>query len=187
MNRILEAAFYCFCRTGYDKTRMDDVANKARVSKGALYLYFKSKEDLFTTIGQVQVERLRLELTRIFSHEGDLAEKVSTLYGNLRQSDAGSEAVNLEVIAESTRNPRLRKILQSQRTAAHDAVSDSLRHLAEEGVISTEIDFDALATGYVALYEGLTIDIVLGTQDALIKRAWNQTTKVMIEGTVRRG
>lgn len=166
---------------------MDDVADKARVSKGALYLYFKSKEDLFTTIGQVQVERLRFELTRIFSREGDLAENVSTLYGNLRQSDAGSEAVHLEVIAESTRNPRLRKILQSQRKAAHDAVSDSLRYLAEEGVISSEIDFDALATGYVALYQGLTIDIVLGTQDALVKRAWNQTTKVMIDGTVRRG
>ncbi len=165
---------------------MDDVADKAHVSKGALYLHFKSKEDLFTTIGQVQVERLRSELTRIFSSQGNLAEMASTLYANLRKSEAGSEAVNLEMIAESTRNPRLRRILQSQRKAAINAVSDSLRNLAEEGVISAEIDFEALATGYVALYEGLTIEMVLGTQDSLIKRAWDQTTKVMIDGTVRK-
>ena len=110
----------------------------------------------------------------------------STLYANLRKSEAGSEAVNLEMIAESTRNPRLRRILQSQRKAAINAVSDSLRNLAEEGVISAEIDFEALATGYVALYEGLTIEMVLGTQDSLIKRAWDQTTKVMIDVTVRK-
>lgn len=165
---------------------MDDVAGRADVSKGTLYLYFKSKEDLFTTIGQVQVERLRSELTQVFSGKGDLAEKASTLYGNLRQSDAGSEAMNLEIIAESTRNPRLRKILQSQRRAAHAAVSDSLRGLAEAGAISLELDFDAIAAGYVALYAGLTIDIVLGTNDSLIRRAWNQTTKAMIEGTGRR-
>jgi len=45
-NRILEAATASFITHGYRRTSIDDVARTAGVSKGAVYLYFKSKADL---------------------------------------------------------------------------------------------------------------------------------------------
>jgi len=44
---ILDAARSVFSRLGYAKTSMDDVAEEAGIAKGTLYLYFKSKEDLY--------------------------------------------------------------------------------------------------------------------------------------------
>ena len=44
--RILGAAAELFVHYGYDKTTVDDIARKAGVSKGAIYLHFKSKDNL---------------------------------------------------------------------------------------------------------------------------------------------
>ena len=45
--RIIDAAIEVFCTSGYDSASMADVAAKAGVGKGTLYLYFDSKESLF--------------------------------------------------------------------------------------------------------------------------------------------
>jgi AcrR family transcriptional regulator len=47
---ITEAAFHAFAENGYEATRVDDVAKRAGVSKGLLYLYFKTKEELFKAV-----------------------------------------------------------------------------------------------------------------------------------------
>jgi AcrR family transcriptional regulator len=44
---IVEAALACFNERGFAATKLDDVAKRAGVTKGTLYLYFASKEDLF--------------------------------------------------------------------------------------------------------------------------------------------
>jgi AcrR family transcriptional regulator len=45
--QLLAAALDLFVERGYAATRLDDVAARAGVSKGTLYLYFENKEELF--------------------------------------------------------------------------------------------------------------------------------------------
>jgi AcrR family transcriptional regulator len=47
---ITEAALAAFAERGYAATRVDDVAKRAGVSKGLLYLYFRTKEELFKAV-----------------------------------------------------------------------------------------------------------------------------------------
>jgi len=47
---ITEAAFAAFAEKGYAATRVEEVAKRAGVSKGLLYLYFKTKEELFKAV-----------------------------------------------------------------------------------------------------------------------------------------
>ena len=47
---ITEAAFEAFAEKGYASTRVEEVAQRAGVSKGLLYLYFKTKEELFKAV-----------------------------------------------------------------------------------------------------------------------------------------
>ena len=47
---IIAAALELFVERGYAATRLDDVAARAGVSKGTLYLYFENKEDLFKAV-----------------------------------------------------------------------------------------------------------------------------------------
>lgn len=47
---LLAAALDLFVEKGYAATRLDDVASRAGVSKGTLYLYYESKEELFKAV-----------------------------------------------------------------------------------------------------------------------------------------
>jgi len=67
---IIEAAEAVFFSKGFEKSTMDDIAEKAELSKGTLYLYFKSKEDLHMAVAHTAISMLK------FSMEGieDMAE-----------------------------------------------------------------------------------------------------------------
>lgn len=47
---VIEAALACFAERGFAATKLDDIAAKAGVSKGTVYLYFPSKEELFKAV-----------------------------------------------------------------------------------------------------------------------------------------
>jgi AcrR family transcriptional regulator len=49
-HEITEAAFATFIEKGYAGTRVEEVAKRAGISKGLLYLYFKTKEELFKSV-----------------------------------------------------------------------------------------------------------------------------------------
>ena len=55
--QIAEAATKVFVSKGFDKARMNDIAEEAGLSKGALYLYFKSKDAIITHLLDKLFER----------------------------------------------------------------------------------------------------------------------------------
>ncbi|HEX4815147.1 MAG TPA: helix-turn-helix domain-containing protein [Nonomuraea sp.] len=57
-HRILDAAAELILRWGYDKTTIDDVAKRADVAKGTIYLHWKTRDDLFVAL--LRRERVRL-------------------------------------------------------------------------------------------------------------------------------
>src|SRR5688572_15258121 len=60
---ILKAARCVFARQGYADTIVDDIAGQAGIGKGTLYLYFKSKEEIFLAALTEDARRLE-DLTR---------------------------------------------------------------------------------------------------------------------------
>ena len=61
-NKIIKSAISTFSKYGYDKSRMDDIAKTAKLSKGTIYLYFKNKEELFNAISERNTNELTLLL-----------------------------------------------------------------------------------------------------------------------------
>ena len=45
--KILEAAVQVFAQKGYHETRVDDIVAESKTSKGSVYFYFPSKQDIF--------------------------------------------------------------------------------------------------------------------------------------------
>ncbi|MDD3803512.1 MAG: TetR/AcrR family transcriptional regulator [bacterium] len=56
---ILKKANGLFARYGYDKTTMDDIAEAVGKRKGALYYYFKTKEEVFTEVIEREISSLK--------------------------------------------------------------------------------------------------------------------------------
>ena len=62
--RIVEAAYFLFYRKGFTRVSMDEIADRAKVTKRTLYLYFRSKDDLLSSTLQhySELDRKRLEV-----------------------------------------------------------------------------------------------------------------------------
>jgi AcrR family transcriptional regulator len=58
LQRIMDAAADLFAERHYHEVRMDDIAAKARVAKGTIYLHFKDKDDLYRALTLDNVRKL---------------------------------------------------------------------------------------------------------------------------------
>lgn len=76
---IINAAEEVFFSKGFDNSTMDDIAEKAELSKGTLYIYFKSKEDLHMAVAHKAVAMLSAEAAGIEFGEGNALEKLVLL------------------------------------------------------------------------------------------------------------
>ncbi len=79
-DEILDAALHVFASEGYRAARLDDIARRAGVSKGTLYLYFDSKDEIFRAMIRSRivsvVDESERELQKI---EGSTREKLEFL------------------------------------------------------------------------------------------------------------
>ena len=72
---ILDAALALFTEKGYTSARIDDVALRAGVSKGTVYLYFESKEALFKAMVRKKVlPQMEKAEQLVAVHKGNSAE-----------------------------------------------------------------------------------------------------------------
>ena len=83
---ILDAALACFAEKGFAATRMDDIAARAGISKGTIYLYFESKETVFKALARqsigAQIASVVAYVDTFEGHSADLLRFVIATIGN---------------------------------------------------------------------------------------------------------
>jgi AcrR family transcriptional regulator len=75
-DQILEAAFEEFAAHGYAGARLDDVATRAGISKGLVYVYFKTKEELFKAVVRAFIVPRFDALLEEVQHSGKSSEEL---------------------------------------------------------------------------------------------------------------
>ncbi|RDH74555.1 TetR/AcrR family transcriptional regulator [Mycolicibacterium moriokaense] len=68
---LVDAARELFAQDGYAATSLDAVAARARVTKGAVYHHFQSKQQLFEAVFAREVERLGAVMTAVYATKRD--------------------------------------------------------------------------------------------------------------------
>ncbi|HEY3800661.1 MAG TPA: TetR/AcrR family transcriptional regulator [Caulobacteraceae bacterium] len=128
---IVAAALAVFAEKGFAAARLDDIAARAGVSKGALYLYFATKEDLFrAVVRDAASPNLAAVRQLAAAYDGgfaQLARAIAPLMARIATTTPLGGVVKM-VIGESRNFPELAKVW-------HDAlVSEALETIA--GVIA---------------------------------------------------
>jgi TetR/AcrR family transcriptional regulator, repressor for uid operon len=180
--KIIKAAIDAFSKYGFDRTRMDDVAKTADISKGTIYLHFKSKEDLFYAICENNLAEAKQQISTMFAKKEDLVSEIERFYDVFRNKKTANERVFFETIAESARNAELRKALYKQRMNIFETAIGWVNLQIERGFFRKNIDANAIAVGLVSLYDGLTVNKLLGVSEDYNKKAWVETIRAIIIG-----
>jgi AcrR family transcriptional regulator len=80
VRRIIDAAAQLFAERHYHEVRMDDIATKANVAKGTIYLHFKDKDDLYRALAFDSIEKLMERIRDAINGLDDPAAKLLSLH-----------------------------------------------------------------------------------------------------------
>ena len=112
-SEIIEAALAVFAERGFAGAKLDDIAARAGVSKGAVYLYFETKEDLFRAVVRDGVSpNLDAVQAMMRAYQGSFADLVRMALPRLAHLAATTPlgAVVKMVIGESRNFPELARV-----------------------------------------------------------------------------
>lgn len=130
-DRILDAAEDVFNESGYSNTTLNEIAEAAGVTRGAIYWHFKNKEDLF----QAMCLRIRVPMDALI--EGIVEKGVNDPIAQLSRTH---ETIMLEVI----NNPHYRKVLnilfhkcEFTRETDQIVIQQKERHTYSRNIIRT--------------------------------------------------
>jgi AcrR family transcriptional regulator len=110
---IVEAALAVFAERGFAAAKLDDIARRAGVSKGALYLYFETKEEIFrAVVDQAIAPNMQTIRALVAAHPGPLADLlrlVAERMGVLIETLPVGGVLKM-VIAEAANFPELARV-----------------------------------------------------------------------------
>lgn len=160
-SQILEAAVAVFARLGFQQSRMEDIASQAGLSKGALYLYYKSKD---AVIGALLKYFFTQEFKRLQNFvEVERQESVSELIIMLSRQLADAMKwmdrlmpIAFEFYALAGRDKEVRQFLQGYFKDFRAALARLIQRGIEQGEFRA-VDADATAVTLTALYEGTAL------------------------------
>lgn len=158
--RLLKSAFGVFARNGYDRATVDEIVRDAGFSKGAFYVHFNSKEDLFWAMLEDRATSLQEAVLAVVSPDATLRGNIRSLLVaifDIEEQDPEWPATFTEFLAHAGRNPEVRDRLAAIFDDWHRFIAEMLKFSREAGQVREDLEIDLLARASIALIHGTMI------------------------------
>jgi AcrR family transcriptional regulator len=178
--KIIAAGWDVMSRKGYCATTMDDIAAQVGVTKSALYLYFRNKDDLVGEIVKTIPALVRQQAVKSFPDATPLQGWTSMLDAQLAM-DGNQDSLILEIVAMVGRNPVVGKYLSENVRIGYEMAAHGLAAQQRQGLIRDDADPHTLAFGLVALFFGFQCLSLAGVEPGEIRERWLDLGKVLLQ------
>jgi AcrR family transcriptional regulator len=172
---LLTAAETCFVTRGFHATSVDEVAERAGYTKGAVYSNFASKEDLFFGVYQRRVDHVLTDVVPGLREAGPerAFDRFATGTIQRRDSDDGWLAVFFEFWAHVLRHPELRDRFAAIHTRILEQLADAVRLLADERgrALPSDVTAFQVVLAWNAMEVGLGLERLTQRQDVDVELA----------------
>lgn len=153
---VLEAAYETFATYGFRKTSMDDIARKAGMSRPALYLHYKNKEDIFRSLVVAHYEKAALDVKQALVEQGSISDILTRAF--LAQTEDMARAMLSSPHAEELQDTGMTvigDIVCEGEDALAKLYADWLRQQETAGVLSLKGPAEEIAATITAALKGL--------------------------------
>jgi AcrR family transcriptional regulator len=187
--QVIDAAIACFARDGFHRATMQDICREARLSPGAVYRYFSSKDELIEAIAD---ERHARE-AEYMKHAHEVGGGVEGLRAFGRASfnslddpdERRRRRLGVQVWAEAVLNPDIRKIIMRGIDRGREVTALLIREAQERGELRPELDPDSTARAMLALFQGF---ILQQAWDARVDvAAYLETVEAFVDSLLTEG
>lgn len=156
--RLLEAALSVFAQRGYERATVDAIVQEAGFSKGAFYVHFESKEDLFWTMFEERMVRQQ-QAFREAAVPGtpvrDTLRRVLQAVFDLEREEPTWPAMFAEFLAHASRNHKVRERLAAMIESWRDLTAQALAAERQAGRLRQDMDIEFVSMALVAVVQGV--------------------------------
>ena len=129
-NKIILSATQCFSNGGFNATSINQIAKQANISQGAMYIYFKGKDDLIIAIVKEEIKSAITLYSQPYTCSAferilEISKSCAT-----KNNNAITPSLWMEIIAESSRN----KILNEHFLLADSLMREALKKIINQGI-----------------------------------------------------
>jgi AcrR family transcriptional regulator len=186
---LLDAAVEVFAERGYRDASVDEIADRAGYSKGALYWHFSSKDDLFYALLDERIDRPWLDTIELLGtapSTHDMAPEANQRFAEVLRGERELLLVNHEYWSLAVRDPKLRRRYARRqaklRAALARAVAARMEHLGAPPLGEAA---EEMATAFMSLTAGLAQERLIDP-DAVPERLLGDTFALIYAGHVAR-
>jgi AcrR family transcriptional regulator len=157
---LVEAAAKVFSRRGYDKASLDEVAEEAGFTKGAVYSNFKGKEDLFLATIDAHFEERLGAIKRVMQEEPDeqgTAHAAGMDFMEKLNRDPEYFALFFEFWAYAQRNPAVKKKFLPRVQRFRSALAELFEAKSDMG-LELPMPSEHLASMLIAMAAGVAME-----------------------------
>jgi len=145
-----------FSAKGYVETSMDDIAKASRLTKGGIYYYFRSKEEILYFICSTFMDSELKEIEEALMGVDDAFERIRVLVSQLVDYCTTNSKSARVVLGESHHLSRRHlRIIGTKRSRYHEIVSGAISDFLGRG--RKEFAASALSLTFLALLEGICL------------------------------
>lgn len=163
-DHVLAAAAVRFARDGFHRTSMQEVIDEAGLSPGAVYRYFRSKDEIIIAIATDAMGLVEGVVREALAQQRPLDELVGALPSAFLVRERADDRMRLAVQAwgEALRNPPLFGAMQQGLQGVRAALAERVRAGQGDGSVRADVDADAAADVLLAQVQGF-----------ILQRCWN--------------
>ena len=185
--QITEAATKVFAEQGFDKARMDDIAAEAKLSKGALYLYFKSKDAIIKHLLESLFEREFADLSSLIDDPRPASEKLM-LFAEKFIGDMHKWSRLIPIMYEFLGRLFRQSIVQEAFKKYLRVYLDMVTPIIQQGIDKGEFkeaDASEIAITFGALFEGTILIWVYDSDLVDLEKNLRASIKLLMEGIIK--
>jgi AcrR family transcriptional regulator len=173
-----------FARHGYERATIDEIVRAAGFSKGAFYVHFESKEDLFWAMleGRIsrQQEAFRSGLDASLPAAQNLQTVLTSIFA-LNEEDPLWSAVFVEFAAHAARNEKVRERLAAMYQSWRSFAVDVLKVGQQAGLVRTDVAVEFMASMLIAVVEGTMMQSRLAPKVVRIEETIEPLSRLLAE------
>jgi len=161
--QILDAARVCFLSKGLHNTSMQDLIQEAGLSVGAVYRYFKSKNEIIAAIAETVVGGVQQQIDEVAARRLPLLDSLSAILGVVEAElgPGGMLPIALQVWAEATLDPAIGAIVKERYESLRSSIRALVVHAVESGELPPATDIDATAAVCYGFLPGFALQRLL--------------------------
>lgn len=180
---ILAAALECFSAKGYYASTVDDIVSYCGLSKGSVYNYFNSKEEIFIHLLQNEREQsLRQLKTALDKLDSPLEKLKFWINSDIPYSIEKKKfmRVHIEFWLYSTDTADVHHILKDRFDEMFGMVKEIIRSAQQAGEIRNELDADTAASMFWSLHDGIWLHTTIGYDEDKVEKRIKEAEKVLL-------